>query len=82
MGNLQNLTSFSGSLTVDNIGIYLMIMATLYLRMRDFAGRTQVRPFGTREEEAANTTFKYPGTFKPSIIAICFTPWLALKLMA
>ena len=81
MTALNTWTTFFGWLTIVNIGIYLITVIALNI-MRDFAYRTNARIFRIGEEEVARTTFKYVGAFKLLITVFCFSPWLALKLMA
>jgi len=81
MNALETWTAFFGWLTIVTIGIYLITVTALYL-MRGFAYRMNARVFGISEEEVGKTTFRYVGAFKLLITVFCFSPWLAMKLMA
>lgn len=81
MTSIETWTAFFGWCTVINIGIYL-ITVTALAALRGFAYRTNARIFRISEEDVARTTFQYIGAFKLAITVFCFTPWLALKLMA
>jgi len=80
MNTLQTWTTFLGWCTIINIGIYLITVIALAV-MRSWAYRTNARIFRISDEDVARITFQYVGAYKLLITVLCFTPWLALKLM-
>jgi hypothetical protein len=81
MSDIETLTTFFGWCTVINIGIYLFTVFAVTV-MRNFAYRTNAKLFAISEEHIAKVTFQYIGAYKLMITVLCFTPYIALKIMA
>jgi len=81
MNSLQTWTSFFGWLTIVNLGFYLLTVIAL-TTMRNFAYRMNAKMFAISEDDIAKITVQYVAAYKLLIAVFCFTPWLALKLMA
>ncbi len=81
MNSIDTLAEFFGWCTVINFGIYLLTVVSLML-FRGMVLRINARIFAISEEEVARLSFQYVGIYKLAITVLCFTPYVALKIMS
>lgn len=81
MNSIDTLAEFFGWCTVINFGIYLLTVVSLML-FRGMVLRINARIFAISEEDVARLSFQYVGAYKLAITVLCFTPYVALKIMS
>jgi len=81
MNSIDTLATFFGWCTVINFGIYLLTVVGLTL-FRGMALRINARIFAITEEEFSRVGFQYVGAYKLAITVLCFTPYVALKIIS
>jgi len=78
---LDQVTAFFGWMTVVNLGLYLSA-AFFVLFRREWMMDMHARMLGVARQELPGRYFSYLANYKLMIVALNFTPWLALKIVA
>jgi hypothetical protein len=81
MDSIDTLAIFFGWCTVINLGIYLLTVVSVTL-LRGMALRINTWIFAISEEDFSRVSFQYVGAYKLAITVLCFTPYVALKIMS
>ncbi len=80
MNAIDTLAEFFGWCTVISFGIYLLTVVGITL-LRGMALRINTWMFAISEEDFSRVSFQYVAAYKLAITVLCFTPYVALKIM-
>jgi hypothetical protein len=81
MNSIDTLAEFFGWCTVINLGFYLLTVVGVTL-LRGLTLRINTWMFAISEEDFSRVSFQYVAAYKLAITVLCFTPYVALKLMS
>jgi len=81
MNSIDVWAEFFGWCTVINMAIYLLTVVSITL-FKGLVLRANMRIFSINEEDVSRVSFQYVGAYKLAITVLCFTPYIALKLMS
>ena len=81
MNPIDTLATFFGWCTVINLGIYLISVVGVTF-FRGMVLWINTRIFTISEEDVARVSFQYVAAYKLAITILCFTPYVALKIMS
>ncbi len=81
MNSIDTLAEFFGWCTAINFGIYLLTVVSLTM-FRGMVLRVNAKVFSISEEDVSRVSFQYVGAYKLAITVLCFTPYVALKIMS
>ena len=81
MNSIDTLAEFFGWCTVISFGIYLLTIVGITL-LRGMALRINTWMFAISEKDFSRVSFQYVAAYKLAITVLCFTPYVALKIMS